>query len=197
MPTLEAPPRKPDARVEASRSRILAAAAGLLRRDGYTALTMERVAAASGVAKTTLYRHWATKAALCMDLYLEEAGQELSDPDTGDVARDLEAVVNDVVRLQTRTVAGPAFLGLVAEAQIHPATRDAFLAEFAQRRRGLTRRILERGIARRQLRRDLDVDLAIDAIGGATTFRLLQGHAPLNARFAKAIVALVLDGARP
>src|SRR5258705_12814249 len=105
----------------ATRSRLLSSASDILGRDGYTGLTMERVASESGVAKTTLYRHWPTKAALCMDLYLEEAGRELRDPDTGDIAADLKALVNGVVRLQTNTVAGPAFLGLIAEAQINPA----------------------------------------------------------------------------
>ena len=177
-----------------SRSRLLASAGEILRRDGYTGLTMERVAAGSGVAKTTLYRHWPTKAALCMDLYLEEAGRELRDPDTGDVARDLKALVNAVVRLQTRTVAGAAFLGLIAEAQINPASREAFLAEFAERRRELSRAVLKRAIERRQVRADIDVDLVIDLLGGAVTFRLMQGHAPLNARFADALVALVMSG---
>ena len=178
-----------------ARQRLLAAAAQILMRAGYNGLTMERVAEDSGVAKTTLYRHWPTKAALCMDVYLEQAQRELHDPDTGHVADDLKYVVNTVVRLQTRTAAGPALIGLIAEAQIDPATREAFLAEFAHRRRGITRAILHRAIERRQLRADLDVDLAIDLIGGATTFRLLQGHAPLNARFAEGLVALVLEGA--
>ncbi len=178
-----------------TRHRLLASAGDVLRRDGYTGLTMERVAAESGVAKTTLYRHWPTKAALCMDLYLEEAGRELRDPDTGEVAADLRALVNGVVRLQTKTVAGPAFLGLIAEAQINPASRAAFLAEFAERRRDLTRRVLRRAIQRRQVRADIDVDLVIDILGGATTFRLLQGHAPLNRKFADSLVALVLSGA--
>ncbi len=180
---------------EAPRERLLAAAGAILARDGYNGLTMERVAAESGVAKTTLYRHWPTKAALCMDLYLAEAARELHDPDTGRVADDLRHVVNTVVRLQTRTIAGPALVGLIAEAQIDPSTRQAFLAEFAQRRRAITRMILERAIARGEVRRDVDVDLVIDLLGGATTFRLLQGHAPLNARFADALVALVLAGA--
>ena len=180
---------------EAPRERLLAAAGAILARDGYNGLTMERVAAESGVAKTTLYRHWPTKAALCMDLYLAEAARELHDPDTGRVADDLRHVVNTVVRLQTRTIAGPALVGLIAEAQIDPSTRQAFLAEFAQRRRAITRTILERAIARGEVRRDVDVDLVIDLLGGATTFRLLQGHAPLNARFADALVALVLAGA--
>jgi AcrR family transcriptional regulator len=180
---------------EAPRDRLLAAAAAILARDGYTGLTMERVAAESGVAKTTLYRHWPTKAALCMDLYLAEAARELHDPDTGRVADDLRYVVNTVVRLQTRTVAGPALVGLIAEAQIDPSTRGAFLAEFAERRRAITRNILERAIGRGEVRRGVDVDLVIDLLGGATTFRLLQGHAPLNARFADALVAMVLSGA--
>jgi AcrR family transcriptional regulator len=182
-------------RVASSRSRVLAAAGAILRREGYNGLTMERVAADSGVAKTTLYRHWPTKAALCMELYLEEAGRELREPDTGDVASDLKHIVNAVVRLQTRTVAGPAFVGLIAEAQINPDSRPAFLAEFAERRREITRRVLRRAIRRGELRADVDVDLLIDLIGGATTFRLLQGHAPLNARFADSLVALVLQGA--
>ena len=186
-----------DARVQATRARVLGCAADILGRQGYTALTMERVAAESGVAKTTLYRHWPTKAALCMDLYLEEAGREIRDPDTGSVASDLKAIIHGVVRLQTKTVAGAAFLGLVAEAQINPATRAAFLAEFAERRRVVTREVLRRAVRRGELRRDVDLELVIDTLGGATTFRLLQGHAPLNARFADALVALVLRGAAP
>src|SRR5687768_14431775 len=90
-----------DPRIRATRERVLATAGEILRREGYTGLTMERVAAESGAAKTTLYRHWPTKAALCMDLYLEEAGRELRDPDTGDIERDLRQIVNGVVRLQT------------------------------------------------------------------------------------------------
>lgn len=178
-----------------ARDALLFAASRILRDEGYVGLTMERVAAESGVAKTTLYRHWPTKAALCMDLYLEEAGREIHDPDTGDVARDLRQIVASVVRLQTKTVAGPAFVGLIAEAQINPASREAFLAEFAERRRDITRRILKRAVRRGEVRADVDIDLVIDVIGGATTFRLLQGHAPLNARFAAALVALVLSGA--
>src|SRR3954471_12457372 len=117
------------------RTAVLTTAARILHRDGYAGLTMERVAAEGGVAKTTVYRRWPTKAALCMDLYLDVAARELRDPDTGDVGRDLQEIADTVVELQTRTVAGPAFLGLLAEAQVSPQTRTAFLAEFAERRR--------------------------------------------------------------
>src|SRR5437762_3347830 len=120
-----------DPRQIKTRDRVLAAAGRILRRHGYSQLTMERVAAESGVAKTTLYRRWPTKAALCMDLYLDISGRELNMPDTGSLAGDLRHIIKTVVHLQTRTVAGPAFLGLIAEAQLNPDTRAAFLAEFA------------------------------------------------------------------
>ncbi|HLG95735.1 MAG TPA: TetR/AcrR family transcriptional regulator [Bryobacteraceae bacterium] len=180
-----------------TRERVLAAAGQILRSKGYSQLTMERVAAESGVAKTTLYRSWPTKAALCMDLYLDIAVRELNMPNTGDVASDLKHIANTVVHLQTRTVAGPAFLGLIAEAQLNPGTRAAFMAEFAERRREVTRAVLRRAIERRQIRPDTDIDLLIDALGGAVTFRLLQGHAPLTSRFTNALVMLLLEGCRP
>lgn len=154
---------------------------------------MERVAAESGAAKTTVYRSWPTKAALCMDLYLEVANRELHDPDSGSIETDLRYIADTVVRLQTKTVAGPAFIGLIAEAQLNPQTRAAFL-EFAKRRRGITRKALERAIARREVRSDIDIDLVIDALGGATTFRLLQGHAPLTPKFTHSLVSLILSG---
>src|SRR5215831_7918507 len=106
-----------------TRERMIRAAAQILRREGYAGLTMERVAAESGVAKTTLYRRWPTKAALCVELYLEVAGSELRDPDTGSVVSDLRHIVNTVVRLQTRTVAGPAFIGLIAETHLKAGAR--------------------------------------------------------------------------
>jgi len=179
-----------------TRARAVAAAGRILRRDGYARLTMERVAADSGVAKTTLYRRWPTKAALCMDLYLAVAQRELRDPDSGEVGRDLKAIAATVVRLQTGTVAGPALIGLIAETHLNPDTRGAFLAEFADRRRAVTRLVLRRAIARGELRPDTDVDLVIDAIGGAVTFRLLQRHAPLSTAFTDALVDLVLHGCR-
>ena len=181
-------------RRERTRERVLSAAQDILNNDGYSRLTMERVAAESGVAKTTLYRRWPTKAALCMELYLDVAGRELRVPDFGDLARDLRYIADTVVRLQTKTVAGPAFLGLIAEAQVNPESRGAFIAEFAERRREVTRKVLRRAIDRGDLPRSTDIDLVIDALGGAVTFRLMQRHAPLTKKFTDALVRLVLHG---
>jgi AcrR family transcriptional regulator len=177
------------------RERVFSVATRILEREGYAGLTMERVAAESAIAKTTLYRRWPTKSALCMELYLHAAVRELRDPDTGSVAEDLRQIAESVARLQTRTVAGAAFIGLVAEAHAKPKNRGAFL-EFVKRRRKITQLVLQRAKERGEISEETDVDLVIDALGGGMTFRLLQGHAPLSARFARALVELVLSGCR-
>lgn len=188
-------PKVPFRSRRSTRERAMAAAKRILLEDGYARLTMERVAQQGRIAKTTIYRRWPTKAALCMDLYLD-AARELHDPETGDVASDLKSIAQAVVRLQTRTVAGPALVGLIAEAQINPETKGPLLAQFAERRRSVTRVVLNRAIERGQLQPNTDIDLVVDALGGAVTFRLLQGHAPLNKKFTDKLIDLVLCGCK-
>ena len=69
-------PPRPGHDRENAHTRALSTAADILHAEGYSRLTMERVAAKSGVAKTTLYRRWPTKAALCVELYLDVASRE-------------------------------------------------------------------------------------------------------------------------
>ena len=54
--------------------------------------------------------------------------------------------------------------------------------------------MLRRAAARGELRADLDVELAIDALYGAIYYRLLVSHAPLSAEYAHAVLDLVLTG---
>jgi hypothetical protein len=61
-------------------------------------------------------------------------------------------------------------------------------------RRELVRAILDRGIARGELRPDVDPEAAIDVIFGPAMYRLLAGHAPLDARSADAIVDVAMRG---
>ena len=62
---------KIDARVERSRAKLLAAATDLLVASGPAALTVDAVAERSGVAKSTLYRHWPSREALMVDVLRE------------------------------------------------------------------------------------------------------------------------------
>ena len=54
--------------------------------------------------------------------------------------------------------------------------------------------MVEQAIRDTELRRDLDVEVALDMLYGPLFFRLLMGHAPLDTRFAEALFAQVLRG---
>ena len=58
-----------DPRVRRSRESVLAAAVGLFVAGGPRTVTVDAVSEASGVAKTTIYRHWEDRAHLLADTY--------------------------------------------------------------------------------------------------------------------------------
>src|SRR5512139_779683 len=71
------------------RAAVLAAARGLLV-DGYAELTVERIAQAAGVNKTSIYRRWTDVEGVLGDLLSEYASEVVPIPDTGDLATDFE-----------------------------------------------------------------------------------------------------------
>jgi hypothetical protein len=54
--------------------------------------------------------------------------------------------------------------------------------------------IWHRGVARGEVRADIDSEIVLDLIYGPIIYRLLVGHAPLNAKEAKTLVSAVFVG---
>ena len=63
-------------------------------------------------------------------------------------------------------------------------------------RRAGAAEVLRRGVECGELRADLDVDIAIDALYGAIYYRLLVSHQPLSAQYAHTVVDEVFVGLR-
>ena len=185
------PPGRP--RSEGARRAILRAAGELLERDGFPAVTVEAIAARAGVSKTTVYRWWPNKAAVVMDGFLSAVSSELPFPRTGSARRDLtlhmRALVGALGGGRGRTVAA-----LIAEAQHDPELAGALRSRWLSVRRAQIRGILERGIADGELREDLDLEVAVDALYGPIYYRLLAGHLPLGEGFADALAEHVFAG---
>jgi len=74
---------------------VLAAALELFSERGIDATSMDAIAEKSGVSKATIYKHWADKAALCLDV-LARLHEVDTKPvlDSGDIRADLEAVLS-------------------------------------------------------------------------------------------------------
>ena len=57
--------------------------------------------------------------------------------------------------------------------------------------------VLRRGVERGDLRPDLDLELALDLLGGPLFYRLLVTGAPLDERLADGVADLILRGFAP
>jgi TetR/AcrR family tetracycline transcriptional repressor len=98
------------ARTRLDRPTILAAADGILARDGLEGLTMRRLAATLGVAPMATYRHFSDRAAL-VDALIDEAAEGIAIPDpTGDGRLDLKALARS---LRDALLARPALVPVV------------------------------------------------------------------------------------
>ena len=192
MSTYTAPPRgRP--RSEASRGAIIAATNLLLRTIGLSRMSIEAVAEASGVGKTTIYRWWLSKGTLALDAYLEAMRAKVVVPDTGHGGEDLRRHARVVIGFYAGEE-GRIFAQFMAEAQSDPRLAEAFRERFLAQRRAAVKTIWQRGVARGDFRDDVDADVAMDMIFAPIVYRLLAGHAPLVKSLADMLVDAALHG---
>jgi AcrR family transcriptional regulator len=180
-------------RSEASRGAIIAAANELLRTVGLHRMSIEAVAEASGVGKTTIYRWWPSKGTLALDAYLEDMRAKVVVPDTGDGGEDLRRHARAVIEFYAGKE-GRIFAQFMAEAQSDPGLAEAFRERFLSQRRAAVQTIWKRGVARGDFRDDVDTDVAMDMIFAPIVYRLLAGHAPLARSLAENLVNAALGG---
>lgn len=173
---------------------ILTATREILGESGVRGLTMEGVAARAGVGKTTLYRRWGSKEDLALEVLLDMASQVVvAVPDLDGTREELVAFVDGSVKVLRTTLMGRVIQGLVPELATDPKLAGPFREQVVAMRLAEVRRIVERGIARGDLRPDTDVTLANELLFGPVYYRLLLSGAPLEPGLAERIVDAVLS----
>ncbi|HEY9243423.1 MAG TPA: TetR/AcrR family transcriptional regulator [Streptosporangiaceae bacterium] len=184
-------PRRPHTgrrRNEAAKDAILNAAYRLLSEPGTEALTIDSIAAEAGVGRQTIYRWWPSKGAVLADALARHARMVVPDRDTGSFTGDLAAFFAD-------SFAGLADAGLATRLRqiVAAAQQDEHvarvLADFTAARRAALRALLERGRASGELAADADLGMLVDMAYGVLYYRLLVGHAPLDAAAARSLAA--------
>jgi AcrR family transcriptional regulator len=190
------PPKRGRPRSEQADRAILAAAADLLAERGLAGMSIEEVASRAGVGKATIYRRWTSRGTLALDAFLAEFQSQLPLPDTGSLHDDLLAALRNWIRSVTRTSAGPALAGLVAEAQLDPGLAAAWRERVFERLRAQQKIMLDRAVARGEISAKTDYDVVLDLMFGAAYHRLLNGHRPLTDQFARRVVDLIMAGLR-
>jgi len=175
---------------------ILEATRELLAERGVHQLTVEGVAARSGVAKTTIYRRWRSKDELALAVLLNMVEEIVEVPDLGDIRAELIALVDAAVRILGTTLMGRVMQGLVSDLATDPQLGRSFRERVVALRVSEMRRVIERGIARGELRPDADVELVHELLFGPVYYRLLLSGGKLESGLGERIVDAVLPGMR-
>jgi AcrR family transcriptional regulator len=175
---------------------ILDATLELMAENGAHDLRMDDVAGRAGVGKATIYRRYRSKDEL---ITAAVAGlvSEIRIPDTGRTRADLLALMRSAVEVYRGSVEAAVMPSLVEamsrDAELARLVREGFLAG----RRAALRVVLDRGIERGDLRNDLDLELALDVLGGPLFYRLLITGGPIDKKLADGVVELILRGFAP
>jgi AcrR family transcriptional regulator len=184
-------------RSEHARQAVLEAADDLLVEKGFAGVTIEGIAASAGVAKQTIYRWWSSKTDILMDAFLQDAAEDLTPADHGDVAADLRAHLGRLASFLTGADAGAVFRALIGQAQHDSAFAATLRARYLDEQSRRDRLPLERAIERRQLPAGLDLVTEVDQLVGPIYHRVLVTGAPVDQTFTDHLVDVFVRRHRP
>lgn len=168
---------------------VFAATLSTVHELGYARATVERIAAAAGVAKSTVYRRWPTKGALIVDCLLDAFGPA---PLEGAGRADLmSSTIRWIAAKIGEPGVGDAFAGVFSDAVSDPALREIL----SKRLQDPYRLALQDALGEPENR----VLFFIDVVVGVLLHRMGMTGAPMADADVDALVAMVLahftDGA--
>ena len=190
-----APPRgRP--RSSAADAAILDATRALLAEGGWAGLTVEGVAARAGVAKTTVYRRFAsrTELAVAAVAQLVDAAMVPVDPDCApeeQIRRSIHATA-DVYRIPA---ARAAYLAVLAEAGRDPELRTAVDAQVLGPARAMVVERLATGVERGEIDPAMagtQADLLFDVLAGTLVHRMLVRGEDIDEAFVESLVRAIV-----
>jgi AcrR family transcriptional regulator len=170
---------------------VLDAAIVELARAGYSGFQMDEVATRAGVNRTTVYRRWASRAAL-----VTAVADRLQAPLRRTPLRDSGSVEQDLIEAFARRwqfgreVEGRAWARLLDE-RLHPEVR-AIVGAAMDERGAEWRRMVTRAVDRGQLPAGTDAQLLLHFVRAIVDSRRAQ---PLDAAWLRTAVRTVLAGA--
>lgn len=193
-----APRDEVDPRIERSRMCVLEATAELLREVGYGQLTIEAVAARSGVAKSTIYRHYSSKSELVSDAFTQVHTSGTNDmPPPGPVRGRAVAVLSDLAC----AVDEPQRLACLMPALIDAAERSDEMAELAHRMADESaeplRSVLNQAVAGGELPAHTDTTILADALVAPIVLARLFHRPPVTVVDIPALVDQILPAVSP
>jgi AcrR family transcriptional regulator len=178
-----------------ARDKMLHAAQEIVRERGLEAFSVDAVASCSGVAKSTIYRHFASSNELLLAA-LSETVDEVHDIDTGDLRRDLVELMHQYVAMATR----PGLHQLFAAVMQRAASDE----DFGRLQQGLIaerkwpmRMAIQRGIASGRIDPTIDIEIVAALLEGPLIARVMHERGEFRPGEIEQIVELVLRAVAP
>jgi AcrR family transcriptional regulator len=195
---------EPDAKTRTGRPRdvradraILHATLELIAERGVYEFRTEDVAARARVGKGAIYRRYRSKDELVAAAVAGLVSEEIAIPDTGSTRGDLMVLMQEAVGLYGGSLAGRVMPHLVGALARSPELARGVREEFLTGRREALAEVFRRGVDRGDLRGDLDVELALDVLGGPLFYRLLITGGAIDTELAAGVADLILRGFGP
>lgn len=161
---------------------------------GASFVTIERVAERSGVAKTTIYRHWDSRSQVLFDAFAGLVRRHSVPTPEGSLRDRLIFLANSLTRGLTNSPWAPVFPSMIDAAE-----RDSELDELVQGLLadsvGRLREALVEARAAGELRPDIDLDVAVSVLAGPLFYRRLVSREVIDPRYAERLVDHFLRGA--
>jgi AcrR family transcriptional regulator len=184
-----------DDRVRRSKASVLKVTAELLTETGLGGVSVDEVARRSGVAKTTIYRHWPTRSDLLMEA-CSQLGTEQEVPNTGSLEDDISALLTNLAELLLT-----ARWASVVPSVIDAAERDADVAAIHGRiQRGHARpfqEVIARAKRNGEMSASVDSATMIAALIGPLFYRRWFSRESLDTSFVKDVVNRAIQFAKP
>lgn len=193
------PPRpvtaRVDPRVTRTKSKVIATALELIAERGIPATTVEAVCERSGVAKTTIYRHWPDQHHLALDAIASTLHQP-TDPDTGTLRGDLIALLSGLAEAIQSGPAAHLMTALIDAAERDPAFA-ALHREEAAIRHGVVLDAIRRGVTRGELLAGTKPSEVLDLLAGPIVYRRWMTGKTITRAFVARVVDVTLAGLNP
>jgi AcrR family transcriptional regulator len=166
----------PRGRSSSAHKKVLEAATELVAERGVDATSMDAVAASSGVSKATIYKHWADKEALLLEMMAELNGlHDRPKFDSGNTRSDMLAVLS--YRPDTRCEQQEKIMPhLIAYSARNPEFGLAWRNLVMEPPRKELRHLLASGIRKKEITPKLDIELSLALLLGP----IIYWHVFLN-----------------
>jgi AcrR family transcriptional regulator len=169
---------------------IIDATIDVLVRDGYDRLSMEGIAAAAGVGKTTVYRRWSSKAELVIDA-MATLKPTIDTIDTGTLEGDIELLIATSCSPRSQRLQ-QVMVSVCSALPREPDLLEAFKTRFTEPRIARIANMLERARGRGELGPEVDLAMAASLVPSLMLQRALMTGKPAGRVYAEQVVGSVL-----